>query len=167
MNVPRTRLTGLAVGAAAVVAAALILYPASGQADPPHATDWTSVAANTDTRGIAVPNALSPELYEVAVAQGSPPLENPDGGVGDYGYNANGTLVPDPTKVQAPGNNVEASKTEPDKNTYLRLDGLHGADPNYNYGTHFLYAGHETGVQGNVTRINLDADSAHRITLIA
>jgi hypothetical protein len=167
MNVPRKRVTGLAATTAAVCAMTMVLYPTSGQADPSHSVDWTSVAANKDTRGIAVPNALSPELYQVAVAQGSQPLENPDGVVAYYGYNANGTLVPDPTVVQAPGHNVEANKTEPDKNTYLRLDGLHGADANYDYGTHFLYAGHEAGVQGNVTRINLDADSAHRVTLIA
>ena len=95
------------------------------------------------------------------------PLENPDGVVGYYGYNANGTLVPDPTIVQAPGHNVEANKTEPDKNTYLRPARPHGRRPAYNYGTHFLYAGHETGVQGYITRINLDADAAHRVTLIA
>jgi secreted PhoX family phosphatase len=87
--------------------------------------------------------------------------------VGYYGYNANGTLVPDPTVIQAPGHNVEANKTEPDKNTYLRLHGLTGADPSYDYGTHFLYQGHETGVHGYITRINLDADAAHRVTLIA
>ena len=69
---------------------------------------------------------------------------------------------------------MEASKTEPDKNTYLILQGLHGADPNYNYGTHFLFQGHETGqrdaagnVQGYITRINLDADGPHPVTLLA
>src|SRR5258706_7781639 len=164
----RTRLAGLGVGSLAVVAAAAVaLFPSSGQADSPHAPHWTSVAANPDTRGIAVPNALSPQLIEYTVAQGSMALENPDGAIGYYGYNANGTLVPDPTIVQAPGHNVEANKTEPDKNTYLRLHGLTGADPHYDYGTHFLYAGHETGVQGYITRVNLDADAAHRVTLIA
>jgi len=157
----------LAVGAgtAALAIATVTLDSGSASADP--GVSWTSISANSDVRGVTVPNALSPELRQYAVAQGSMALENPDGVVAYYGYNANGTLVPDPTVVQAPGHNVEANKTEPDKNTYLRLPGLTGADSQYNYGTHFLYQGHETGVRGNITRINLDADSAHRVTLIA
>src|SRR5262249_16945519 len=65
---------------------------------------------------------------------------------------------------------TEAHKTEPDKNTYLVFkDGLKGADPTYDYGTHFLFQGHEGGVGGAsyITRINLDANGAHRITLLA
>jgi hypothetical protein len=62
---------------------------------------------------------------------------------------------------------VEASKTEPDKNTYLVLYGQKGADPSYDYGTHFLFQGHETGTTGYITRINLDADGAHRVTIMA
>jgi hypothetical protein len=62
---------------------------------------------------------------------------------------------------------VEAHKTEPDKNTYLVFrHGLDGADPSYDYGTHFLFQGHESGTPGYVTRINLDADAAHRVTLL-
>jgi hypothetical protein len=110
---------------------------------------------------------LSPGFIQYAVAQGSMRLENPTTDVPYYGYDGNGTMVPDPTVTQAPGHNVEASKTEPDKNTYLRLRGQHGADPNYRYGTHFLYQGHETGIAGYLTRINLDADAAHRVTLLA
>jgi hypothetical protein len=157
----------VAVGAAALAVAATVAMVATQSAGAHPSINWTSVPAQPDVRGIAKPNALSPELREYPVAQGSQPLENPDGVFGYYGYNANGTLVPDPTVVQAPGNNVEASKTEPDKNTYLVLHGLHGADPNYDYGTHFLYQGHETGAGGMITRINLDADPSHRITLIA
>jgi hypothetical protein len=159
----RTAVT--AAVAIATVAGATALSTGSAGAQPSVA--WTSVAANPDVRGIAVPNGLSPQLREYAVAQGSNKLENPDGIIAYYGYLANGTLVPDPAVVQAPGHNVEASKTEPDKNTYLRLRGLHGADAGYNYGTHFLYQGHEVGQVGSITRINLDADPAHRVTLIA
>ncbi|HEX5526182.1 MAG TPA: alkaline phosphatase PhoX [Solirubrobacterales bacterium] len=64
----------------------------------------------------------------------------------------------------------EAHKTEPDKNTYLVFKkGLTGADPNYDYGTHFLFQGHEGGAggAGYITRVNLDADVAHRVTLMA
>jgi hypothetical protein len=128
----------------------------------------TSVPAGVDARGVTVPNVLSPQLREYAVAQGSMKLENPTADVPYYGYNGNApTLLPDPTLTQSPGHIVEASKTEPDKNTYLRLNGLHGADPNYRYGTHFIYQGHETGIAGYITRINLDADAAHRVTLLA
>jgi hypothetical protein len=65
---------------------------------------------------------------------------------------------------------TEAQKTEPDKNTYLVLrNGLSGADPHYRYGVHFLFQGHELGVDGHgyITRVNLDADAAHRVTLLA
>src|SRR5262249_7875809 len=52
---------------------------------------------------------------------------------------------------------------------YLVLDGQRGADPNFNYGRHFLFQGHEAGVggRGYITRVNLDADVAHRVTLLA
>jgi hypothetical protein len=138
--------------------------PADAHREPGH---WISVPAVADARGITAANVLSPGLTESPVAQGSTKLENPSGDVTYYGYHSNGTLMPDPTVVQAPGVNVEASKTEPDKNTYLRLHGLHGADPNYDYGTRFLFQGHETGSPGYLTRINLDADPAHRVTLLA
>ena len=70
--------------------------------------------------------------------------------------------------VPTAGVNNEAQKTEPDKNTYLVLpQGQPGADPNYDYGTHFLFQGHEAGTPGYITRINLDVkDPAHRITLL-
>ena len=65
-------------------------------------------------------------------------------------------------KLQVPttANPTEAKKTEPDKNTYLVFkDGLPGADPSYDYGTHFLFQGHEIGSPGYITRINLDAEA--------
>ena len=72
-------------------------------------------------------------------------------------------MVPTPT---SPGK--EAKKTEPDKNTYLRFkDSLAGADPGYWYGKDFLFQGHEGGTPGVFTRINLDADADHRVTLLA
>jgi hypothetical protein len=159
----------LAIAGAAVVliGAGTAIAVSSSAADANPGLNFTSIPANVDTRGIVVPNALSPQLRQASVAEGANTLENPDGIVAYYGYNANGTLAPDPTLVQSPGHNVEASKTEPDKNTYLRLAGLHGADPKYDYGTHFLYQGHETGSAGYLTRINLDADATHRVTLIA
>jgi hypothetical protein len=127
-------------------------------------------SANPKAPGLSSPNVLSPELQEVTVAQGSTPLENPSTTTsGFYGYSADGPMLPAPGDLPSALHKVEATKTEPDKNTYLVLQGLHGADPSYNYGRHFLFQGHENGVngQGIITRINLDADSKHRVTLLA
>jgi hypothetical protein len=109
--------------------------------------------------GQSLPNVLSAGLAQREVARGSLALENPDGIITNYGYLNNGPQTP--PDATAP----EAKKTEPDKNTYLVLRGQHGADPSYDYGTHFLFQGHEGGLS-YITRINLDADAAHRVTLI-
>lgn len=119
-------------------------------------------------------DVLSAGLKETPVAEGAYKLENPSKYLGYYGYGNDGPLVPKKGDVQAKGHNVEASKTEPDKNTYLVLDGAKGAKKGYRYGTHFLFQGHESGpteeggaAHGGLTRINLDADMAHRVTLMA
>jgi hypothetical protein len=165
MTISKRRGATMAVSLLAVGALAALATAPAGANDR---LQWTSVAANPRAAGISSPNALSPQIDERVVAQGSNRVENPDGDVTYYGYHSDGPLLPAPGAVQSPGHNVEASKTEPDKNTYLRLKGLHGADPNYYYGTHFLFQGHEGGTSpGEITRINLDADSAHRVTLLA
>jgi hypothetical protein len=130
--------------------------------------------ANEKITGMAVPNILSHELIESVVAQGSMRLENISGLTSYYGYDNDGTMLPAAGALQNPGSIIEATKTEPDKNTYLRLHNQHGADRRYNYGTRFLFQGHESGTkgenglkQGYITRINLDADGAHRVTLLA
>lgn len=134
----------------------------------PPALQLTDVPnANTKAPGVTSPNLLSPELAEIVSAQGSTKLENGTAAVPYYGYNGDGPLLPAPGDLPTPTHKVEASKTEPDKNTYLRLNNQHGADPNYNYGTRFLFQGHELGSPGYITRINLDADAAHRVTLLA
>ena len=102
-------------------------------------------SANTKAAGISLPDKISPQWRETTVAQGSTALENPSALTGYYGYYNDGPMVPAPGDVQATGHNVEASKSEPDKNTYLVVKGQHGADPKYDYGTHFLYQGHELG----------------------
>lgn len=126
-------------------------------------------AANPKTAGQSFPNVLSPELYETIVAQGSNKLENPSALTSYYGYDNDGPMLPAAGATPAPGKPVEATKTEPDKNTYLVLTGQHGPDPSYHYGTHFLFQGHEVGTngQGYITRINLEADAKHRVTLMA
>jgi len=132
--------------------------------------------ANTKTPGVSSPNVLPPELIETAVAQGSIPLENPrsvtlaDGTTHtaqDDGYNGDGPLLAAPGDLPSAGHLVEATKTEPDKNTYLVLDGQTGPDAAYDYGRHFLFQGHEGGTPGTITRVNLDADASHRVTLLA
>jgi hypothetical protein len=113
---------------------------------------------------------LSAGLAEIAVAQGSTKVENPSAPVSYYGYdNDTLNLAGDPIMVASTASgNTEAHKTEPDKNTYLVFGrSLKGADSAYDYGKHFLFQGHETGTPGYITRINLDADAAHRVTVLA
>ena len=126
-------------------------------------------SANTKSPGTTQPNILSPELIETIVTQGSVRLENPSALTSFYGYDNDGPQVPVPGDLPSASHKVEATKTEPDKNTYLVLQGQKGNDPNYDYGTHFIFQGHENGTsgQGYITRINLDADGAHRVTLLA
>jgi hypothetical protein len=155
----------LAIGAVFVVAAGASPSSGPGLSNVP--------AANTKSAGYAPASILSPELSQTVVAQGSTRLENPSALTSYYGYD-NDVLnsAGQPQMVPIPSNPAaEAKKTEPDKNTYLvfKHGGLPGADPSYDYGKHFLFQGHEGGVggAGYITRINLDADAAHRVTLLA
>jgi hypothetical protein len=144
--------------AAALAAGALV--PAAAVASPP--VSWTTVPANPKIAGTSSANVLSPELSETAVAWGALALDGGTSAVPYYGYDG----FTAPTVLTQ--STDEAHKTEPDKNTYLVLpQGQPGADPSYDYGTHFLYQGHESGTPGVITRINLDADQAHRVTLLA
>jgi Alkaline phosphatase PhoX len=132
------------------------------------AADPTSVPnANPKIKGSWQADVLSPELVETPVAQGSISVENPSDLIGFYGYNTDGPQLPVPGDLPSASHKIEASKTEPDKNTYLVLHNQKGPDPNYNYGSHFLFQGHETGQIGYFTRVNLDADGPHRVTLMA
>jgi hypothetical protein len=96
-------------------------------------------------------NVLSPEFAPGLVAEGVDLLENPSDPITQF------------------GNLSDGSRTEPDENTYLILDhNPGGPTPDYDYGRHFLFQGHEnSGNQAYVTRINLDvAHPDHRITLM-
>jgi hypothetical protein len=162
VSTKRFRKLGAVAALAAVAAVAATTF-----ANSPALTDAGS--ANTRAAGISPPDKLSPQWRQVTVAQGSTALENPSALTGYYGYFNDGPMLPAPGDVQAPGHNVEATKSEPDKNTYLVVKGQHGADSKYDYGTHFLYQGHELGSANGdyITRINLDADAAHRVTKLA
>ena len=157
---------------AAAAAIAIGLYPiaiASADDDFGRRGITPVAAANPKIAGSPQPNILSPELIETIVAQGSNTLENPSTLTSFYGYDNDGPLTPAPGDLPSAIHKVEATKTEPDKNTYLVLRHQKGGDPNYDYGTHFLFQGHELGQNsmGYITRINLDADGPHRVTLMA
>jgi hypothetical protein len=130
--------------------------------------------ANGSAHGIVTANRLSPELAEIALAQGALPLENGTREINRYGYSGDGPLVAAIQVAQPNSIPTQATKTEPDKNVYLVLSGQKGSDPDYDYGQRFLFQGHEAGIKdakgherGYITRINLDADSFHRVTLLA
>lgn len=95
-------------------------------------------AAQDKAPGFVRANLLSRGLIESPVAQGAHKLDGGTATVPYYGYLGNGPHVPLAGDVQSTTHNVEASKTELDKNTYLVLTGLHGADPSYDIGRHFL-----------------------------
>ena len=167
--VRNTKLVSLLGVLALAIAAVLV---AAAGATPPSGPSLTGVpSANTRSAGYAPASVLSPELSQTVVAQGATKLENPSAPTSYYGYDndvVNG--AGQPQMLPTPSSPTEAHKTEPDKNTYLVFKkGLTGADPNYDYGTHFLFQGHEGGAggAGYVTRVNLDADAAHRVTLMA
>ncbi len=95
---------------------------------------------------------IDPDFSTKVVAAGTDPLENPSGVITHYGLLSDGTL------------------TEPDENTYLKLDrNPGGPTAGYDYGRRFLIQGHENaGNRAYVTRINLDVPRGdiHRITLL-
>src|SRR5215813_10479527 len=96
-------------------------------------------------------NVFSPEFDPDLVVEGMDLLENPSSLFTRF------------------GNLSDGSRTEPDENTYLILDhNPGGPTPDYDYGRHFLFQGHEnSGDLAYVTRINLDVASPdHRITLL-
>ena len=157
----------LALGAAALVASGSVAIAVADSGS----FQFSSVpTANSRAQGYAPASMLSAGLAQIAVAQGSTRVENPSTAISYYGYD-NDTLdaAGQPVMVASTASgNQEAHKTEPDKNTYLVFKrGLPGADGHYDYGTHFLFQGHETGSPGYITRINLDADAAHRVTVLA
>ena len=112
-----------------------------------------------ESSGFLAPNALFTGLYEWPVAQGSMRTEGGDANTSYYGYNGNGSFLPPRGQCPVAGPQRRGmNKTEPDKNTYLRpVRQQHGPDPGYDYGTHFLTRATRRGLEGYVTRINLDA----------
>ena len=84
--------------AATILAGAGAATKAGANSDLP----LTSVPANADVRGVTVPDVLSPELSQIAVAQGSIRLENPTPEVPYHGYDGNGTRRARPSRTRTP-----------------------------------------------------------------
>jgi hypothetical protein len=145
------------VGCALAFAGAAGAFPALPGVSP----------AQPKTTGVPAPTVLSPGLAQIEITRGSQPLDGGTSAVPYYGYDGDGPLLPTPGDLPTASHKAEATKTEPDKNTYLVLKGQTGPDQGYDYGTHFLFQGHEHSSPGYITRINLDADAAHRVTLMA
>jgi len=132
-----------------LVAAMLICTPAAASADG-IGPFVNGVAAANPAAGSPA-NVFSSDFSATVVVTGTDALENPSGGITQFGNLVNGT------------------HTEPDQNLYLDLDRkIKGPTKNYDYGHHFLIQGHENGSDmAYVTRINLDVnDPAHRVTLL-
>src|SRR5262245_11892325 len=109
--------------------------------------------ANLRADQLAQPNVPMPGAALVVVARGSDPLENPSGVITKLGY-----------LNDFPPQTVEATKTEPDENTYLVLShNPGGPTTGFDYGRRFLFQGHENANDlAYITRVNLDVkDAAH------
>ncbi len=136
----------LALGAGAAFATVALAFGPDGPT-------LTSVpTANLKSPGYAPASRLSPELRQVVVAQGATALENPQGIVTNYGYEND---VPS----TRPGRAADAADTglgergAEDRTGQEHLPGLQEGParsrPAYNYGSHFLYQGHELGATVN------------------
>jgi hypothetical protein len=166
----RRRIRTAVVTVSAVAGAALVAAVTTGAAPIGNGPSLTDIpTANTKSPGYAPASRLSAEVSQIAVAQGSTKLEGGTAQVSYYGYDSDVVnSAGEPQMLPTPAVSDEAHKTEPDKNTYLVFPrGLSGPDSSYDYGTHFLFQGHEGGAPAYITRINLDADWAHRVTLLA
>jgi hypothetical protein len=158
MKIARPRAAVIALAVSALASAGIGVAIAGG----PGLGNEPVPQAQSKALGISSPNVLARPWVDVELVRGSQPLENPDANASHYGY-----YTSDLPMVPLPPSTPEKTKSEPDKNTYLIFkNGLSGADPAYDYGTHFLFQGHEGGSNSYLTRVNLDADAAHRVTLL-
>lgn len=139
----------LAVGAAAAVAGLAATGVAIGQIA-------SGVPGTNSTVG-STPNLVAPGFGTQIVAEGIDPLENPTGITKLYGY------------LDDNADPLARTRTEPDENLYLEANHVGGPTAGYDYGTHFLFQGHENGGgKAYLTRVNLDVtEPAHRITLLS
>src|SRR5438874_1585257 len=137
--------------AVAVVVALATMAASNAAAEKVRVFNETVTGVPATNPVVVSDNVFSPEFTPELVVQGIDLLENPSGIITQYGYLSDGT------------------NTEPDQNIYLILDhNPGGPTPDYDYGRHFLFQGHEnSGNLAYITRINLDVASPdHRITLL-
>ena len=171
---PRRRFIAAALSVTALAAGAAIALAEPGGVG---FTDIPTAQPKQD--GTPVPNVITPGYVTHTVADGTYLLENPGTVTGSAPLGIAAPAAPiaiDRYGMYGDGPMLAATGTmgtlsEPDKNTYLVFPKgvIKGADPTYDYGRRFLYQGHEAGPAnvGYLTRINLDADQAHRVTLLA
>jgi len=136
------------------LAAVLAVFPASAR----DLRNDGVASANPRFDLVGMNNLVAPGYTLRLLARGAARLENPSGVITRFGY-----------LDDFPPQTIEASKTEPDENTYLVFDhNPGGPTAGFDYGRHFLFQGHENGHDlAHVTRVNLDvANPAHRITLL-
>ncbi|MFO0846917.1 MAG: hypothetical protein U0797_31885, partial [Gemmataceae bacterium] len=170
---PRRKLVAAALTLTALTTTAAVALSQAG------GSTFTDVPAQAKQDGTPVPNVITPGYVVHTVADGSYRLENPGALVANTPLGIPAPAAPvaidryglwgDGPMLAATG--TLGSLSEPDKNTYLVFPKgvIKGADATYDYGRRFLYQGHEAGPgnAGYLTRINLDADQAHRVTLLA
>lgn len=106
-----------------------------------------------EANSVVVSDTILPPGFALDLQeQGLDLLENPADPIVRFGYLSDGV-----------------TRTEPDENAYLVLNhNPGGPTPDYDYGRHFLFQGHEnSGDLAYITRINLDvANPDHRVTLL-
>ena len=148
MLFPKARLVGIL--SLSLAGAAVLSAQARAEDDGIGRIEVGVANANTEANNLASATILDRDFVAELVATGTEPLENPSGVITQFGKLANGT------------------NTEPDQNTYLKLDKnlvCGGVD----YGRNFLFQGHENaGNLAYVTRINLDRKigDARHVTLL-
>ena len=135
------------LGVAAVAGAAI--FAATVGASLLDVWDLTTVpAAAPKAAGYAPASQLSTELRQTLVAQGSMPLENPQGIVGWYGYEND---APSPTTPRChssfPQRAARRRRRRPSPTRTPTSSSRASTEPirDYDYGTHFLFQGHEGG----------------------
>jgi len=134
-----------------LVVSVLLLLTASLAASQSGIGPVTTSVPNARKRVGTPASVIADGFVLTNVVDGNFALENPTGVYTKFGFLSDGTL------------------TEPDENTYL----VFGSNPGgptagYNYGTHFVFQGHEnSGGRAYITRVNLDVtDPAHKITML-
>ena len=159
MKIARPRAAVIALAVSALASAGIGVAIAGG----PGLGNEPVPQAQSKTLGISSPNVLARPWVDVELVRGSQPLENPDANATHYGY-----YTSDLPMVPLPPSTAEKTKTEPDKNTYLvPRTAIPAPTPPTTTARTSSSRGTRAARAGYITRVNLDADAAHRVTLLA